>query len=105
MPKEKTYEICRKVEKLLGCKVPAVKRLLYLDESIWRFGILKCNKKHVKADFTYNKNKIFGYSRTVHDNVEVEIDDEILERIIEIFEEEYEKQVNVCEKLISKLEK
>lgn len=105
MARSKTCEIYKKIQSLLGSNVPVVERLGYLDDSIWKFELLRGAKKNVKADFTYKKKIIFGYSQVVHNEVEVKIDDEILERIIDMFEEEYEKQVEVCEKLISKLER
>lgn len=104
MAREKTCNIYKKIKKLLGRTVPAVERLGNLDDSIWKLGLLKTAEKNIKVEVIYKKKKILGYCRSIQSNVEVEIDDKILERIIQIYEDEYNKQLEICESLISKLE-
>ena len=62
-----------------------------------------CEVKFQQQIF-YKKKRIFGYSQRISRHEEVLIDDEMSERIISIFEEEYEKQAKKCEDLINKLE-
>lgn len=104
MAREKTCNIYKKIKKLLGSTVPAVDRLGNLDDSIWKLGLLKKAEKNIRVEVIYKKKKILGYCRSIQSNVEVEIDDKILERIIKIYEDEYNKQLEICESLISKLE-
>lgn len=104
MAKDRTIEISQKIEKIFGGNIPDLDRLVELDTSIWKLKMLKGNQVSYEQQVFYKTKNIFGYSKKVCDTLYVSIDDEMSERIIDLFEEEYEKQAKKLEDLITKLE-
>ena len=102
MARKITVELCQKVRELLGCDITDTKRLSKLDEDIWKLNLIKRNA-NMKIK-TICKRKFLGFSQATQSEKEINIDNIVFERIINYYEEEYERQVNVCRELIRKLE-
>ena len=104
MARTRTCTISKKIEGYLGGSIPLLDRLVELDTSIWKLQMLKGNEVKYSQEIFYKKRKIFGYSQRTISYQEVIIDDEMSDKIIALFEKEYEIQAKKCEDLISKLE-
>ena len=104
MAREKTCEIAEKIKQYLGVSIPCLDRLTELDTSIWKLEMLSSGEATYSQRIYYKKRTILGYSRRISNRVDVKIDDEMAEKIRLLFEEEYKRQVKICEDLISKLE-
>lgn len=101
MARDKTVELNQKIISLLGCTIPALDRLNELDDALWKLNLF--NEAKVRFDVSYSKAYIFGYSRRVTEHIDVKIDDALIEAVVSLYKEEYDKQVQVCEELIRKL--
>lgn len=104
MTREKTVEISEKIKNYLGSSIPALDRLVYLDETIWKLSMINNGEVKYSQEFIYKKKQLFGFSKSVGQEFRFDIDDKVANKIVRIFEEEYQQQVEICETLIKKLE-
>lgn len=102
---DRTYNITQKIKQIFGGSIPALDRLVDLNNSIWKLEVLKGIEVKYKQKVFYKERTIFGYSKKVLEDLQVSISDEMSDKIIDLFQEEYEKWAKECECLISKFEK
>lgn len=105
MARERTYKIAEKIKSLFGGTIPDLERLSKLDTQIWELKMLRGEDKKLHADMRFVNLNIFGYSKILSKMKQVDIDEKVFERIIDFYEEEYEKQAKVCEDIIAKMER
>lgn len=103
MAMQTTVDTVIKIRRLLGDDIPATKRLGDIDNAIWNFELMFGEKPKLNIE-VIKKKRILCFCNVVSREVSIELDQNILERIIDIYKEEYNKQLDVCNNIIRKLE-
>lgn len=103
MAMQTTVDAVIKIRRLLGDDIPATKRLSDIDNAIWSLELMFGEKPKLNIE-VIKKKRILCFCNVVSREVSIELDRDILKRIIGIYKEEYNKQLDVCNDIVSKLE-
>lgn len=103
MARERTCDIAEKIKSLFGGTIPDLERLTSLDTDLWKLEMLRGEEKNFESYITYKKKIICGISKKTTGYISIDIDERVFERIIDFYEEEYEKQAKICEDIIAKM--
>lgn len=103
MARQTTCDTVVKIRQLLGGDIPATNRLSKLDSDIWRLGLIINNKPKLNIE-AIKKNRIFSFCQATNSEISIELDKGVLKKIIGFYEEEYNKQLDICNDIIRKLE-
>ena len=102
MARAETVDLCERLNALLGADIPDSKRLCKLDSTIWRLEELKFSDPTLEITYP-KKSRVFGFSRRLSEEMSIDLDKNVLDKIIKWYEEEYQKQAMICNDLIRKL--
>lgn len=98
----KTLELVQHVRRLFDCDIAATKRLMEIDNAIWKLGMITKGNIKFRREVSY---KILGISSTTSTEETVKVDANVMNKIIDFYEKEYSRQARAVEEIILKMEK
>lgn len=103
--RQKTIEITKEIKDFLGSSIPMVDKLNNLDSSLCELELLKGYRSRINIQVTFDSISILGFHKKEGRTIDIDIDEEMLDKITDLFEDQYDKQVKICEDLIKQLKK